>query len=78
MTGLRSKRPRVRLDPESYQRLRQSVLQRDQWRCQSCGSIAGLEVHHIEPRGQLGGDVAEEFDHALLGLYHRNTHMHEL
>jgi hypothetical protein len=31
------KRPRVRLDRQSYSSLRRSVLQRDGWRCQTCG-----------------------------------------
>ena len=34
MTQFRSKRPRLRLDSESYRRLRQQVLERDRWCCQ--------------------------------------------
>ena len=59
MTVPRPKHPKLRLDAESYRLLRQAVLQRDQWRCQSCGSIVGLEVHHIQSRGRLGNDAEE-------------------
>ena len=41
-----------RLDPVSYENLRQQILRRDGWRCQSCGAISNLEVHHIpQPYG---------------------------
>jgi 5-methylcytosine-specific restriction endonuclease McrA len=53
------KRPRQRLDPELYERLRQQVLRRDGWRCQGCGTTSNLEVHHKEFRSQ-GGDDSEE------------------
>ncbi len=59
MTLLRPKRPRLRLDPESYRHLRQQVLERDGWRCQHCGRSADLQVHHIHPRSRLGGDGEE-------------------
>ena len=54
-----TKRPRLRLDLKSFQLLRNSILRRDGWRCQSCGSQLGLEVHHITPRSKLGDDVEE-------------------
>jgi len=54
----RQRRPRLRLDPESYAALRQRVLQRDGWRCQRCGSLQNLEVHHVRSRSKLGDDVA--------------------
>jgi 5-methylcytosine-specific restriction endonuclease McrA len=59
MTEAETKRPRLRLDPDSYRRLRQSVLERDRWRCQSCGSMVGLDVHHMTSRGRLGSDLEE-------------------
>jgi 5-methylcytosine-specific restriction endonuclease McrA len=52
------KRPRLRLDSESYERLREQVLRRDGWRCQCCGSRLNLEMHHKEFRSQ-GGDDSE-------------------
>ena len=53
------KRPRWRLDPELYERLRQQVLRRDDWRCQDCGTRSNLEVHHQEFRSQ-GGEDSEQ------------------
>ncbi len=57
--ALRPRRPRLRLDAESYQSLRQHVLERDGWRCQRCGRMNELQVHHICPRSQLGDHVEE-------------------
>ena len=48
-----------RLDPLSYEGLRQQILRRDGWRCQSCGAMSNLEVHHREFRGHSGADVEE-------------------
>jgi 5-methylcytosine-specific restriction endonuclease McrA len=50
---------RSRLDPASYEELRQQVLRRDGWRCQLCGALSNLEVHHKEFRSQSGGDSEE-------------------
>ena len=44
----------VRLDVDSYQRLRLQVLERDGWRCQICGSMTNLEVHHAQFRSRQG------------------------
>ena len=52
-------RPKVvpsRLDLTSYETLRQEVLLRDAWRCQSCGAMSNLEVHHREFRSHSGDD----------------------
>jgi ATP-dependent DNA helicase RecQ len=51
-----AKHPRLRLVPESYDSLRQQVLRRDSWRCQSCGTMLNLEVHHKELRSRSGDD----------------------
>ena len=70
---LRQKQPRTRLDPEEYTLLRNRVLERDGWRCQNCGSMKDLQVHHMKPRSQLGGDVI----HNLITLCvtcHRDRH----
>jgi 5-methylcytosine-specific restriction endonuclease McrA len=40
------KKPRTKLAPDAYEKLRQRVLERDDWRCQNCGSMKNLEVHH--------------------------------
>jgi hypothetical protein len=59
VNGKLSKQTRLRLDPVSYERLREQVLRRDGWRCQCCGSRSNLEVHHQEFRSQ-GGDDSEK------------------
>ena len=74
MKALLPKRPRLRLDPDSYRVLRRSVLERDRWHCQICSSTVGLEVHHIKPRGRLGDD-AEENMITLCWSCHRKVHL---
>jgi len=49
----------LRLDPTSYENLRQQVLRRDRWRCQSCGAMSNLEVHHQRYRSHSGSDSEE-------------------
>lgn len=46
----------LRLDPVSYDSLRQQVLQRDSWRCQFCGVMTNLETHHMQFRSRSGDD----------------------
>jgi 5-methylcytosine-specific restriction endonuclease McrA len=52
---IRSKAAPARLDPMPYERLRQQILRRDGWRCQTCGTMSNLEVHHKEFRSHSGG-----------------------
>jgi len=59
MNGTRPDGTRLRLDATSYGILRQQVLRRDGWRCQSCGTMSNLEVHHQEFRGHSGDDSEE-------------------
>ncbi|MGB6260296.1 MAG: HNH endonuclease [Candidatus Sulfotelmatobacter sp.] len=49
----------LRLDPPSYESLRQQVLRRDRWRCQKCGTMSNLEVHHRQYRSHSGDDSEE-------------------
>lgn len=56
MNGIRPKAARVRLDSIAYENLRQQVLRRDGWRCQSCGAMSSLEVHHKQFRSHSGED----------------------
>jgi 5-methylcytosine-specific restriction endonuclease McrA len=56
MTRFRTKTPRLRLDPDASEQLRQRVLERDNWRCQNCGCREKLEVHHKTLRSQQGDD----------------------
>ncbi len=53
---IRPKAAPLRLDPLSYEKLRQQILRRDGWRCQSCGTMTNLEVHHREFRSRSGDD----------------------
>ena len=56
MNEIRAKVSRVRVDPIARENLRQQVLQRDGWRCQWCGSMSNLEVHHQQFRSHAGAD----------------------
>ena len=73
MNGISPKGERLRLDPISYENLRQQILRRDGWRCQSCGAMANLEVHHSVFRGQLGNDSEENLI-TLCAACHANAH----
>lgn len=59
LTPIRPKRPRLRLDAEAYHQLCQQVVERHGWRCQSCGSMQQLQVHHKRFRSHSGGDSEE-------------------
>ena len=56
MKQILPKQSPIRLDQQDYQKLREHVLRRDGWRCQLCGSMSNLEVHHKELRSQSGED----------------------
>ncbi len=56
MNGIRPKVARLRLDSVAYENLRQQVRRRDGWRCQSCGAMSNLEVHHQQLRSHSGED----------------------
>ena len=70
---------RIRLNADAYYRLRRKILERDGWRCQHCGSISGVEVHHTEHRSQGGSDCEENLIalcsecHALAHKTHRSS-----
>ena len=69
--GLKS--TRLRLDKVAYERLRQLVLRRDGWRCQSCGTMANLEVHHKEFRSHSGDDSEQNLI-TLCSACHSTVH----
>jgi 5-methylcytosine-specific restriction endonuclease McrA len=73
MNGIRTIVARLRLDPISYEELRQRVLHRDDWRCQSCGAMSTLEVHHQQFRSQLGEDSELNLI-TLCAQCHASTH----
>jgi hypothetical protein len=54
MNGVRQKPARIQFDPMLPDQLRNQVLRRDGWRCQSCGAMSNLEVHHKEFRSRSG------------------------
>jgi 5-methylcytosine-specific restriction endonuclease McrA len=59
MRMIRPKAAPSRLDTLSYEGLRQQILRRDGWRCQSCGTMSNLEVHHRKFRSHSGEDAEE-------------------
>ena len=54
MKKFRCKSPRLKLDTNSYRELHHQVLERDGWRCQGCGCMQRLQVHHLKPRSHMG------------------------
>ncbi len=56
MREIAPKRPRLQLHREAYRDLQRQVLERDSWRCQSCGAMQNLQVHHLEFRSRSGDD----------------------
>jgi 5-methylcytosine-specific restriction endonuclease McrA len=64
---------RSRLDAVAYESLRQQVLRRDGWRCQSCGTMANLEVHHKQFRSHSGDDSEENLI-TLCTVCHNEIH----
>ena len=59
MKKIGCKTPRLRLDVNSYRELHRQVLERDRWRCQTCGSVQQLQVHHLKFRSHSGGDAEQ-------------------
>jgi 5-methylcytosine-specific restriction endonuclease McrA len=62
-----------RLDPLSYESLRQQIRRRDGWRCQSCGTMSSLEVHHRNFRSHSGADSEENLI-TLCAACHARVH----
>jgi 5-methylcytosine-specific restriction endonuclease McrA len=73
MSSIGRRMPPLRLDPISYERLRQHVLRRDGWRCQGCGTMSNLEVHHGQYRSHAGDDSEENLI-TLCASCHREIH----
>ena len=75
MSSFRSKLPPLRLGPKSYESLRQLVLRRDGWRCQSCGTMSNLEAHHKEFRSHAGDDSEENLITLCTTCHHDAHHI---
>ena len=71
--SLRQKQPRLKLGRQEYDMMRERVLRRDSWRCQECGSMQNLHVHHMKRRSQLGGDEMNNLI-TLCADCHRKCH----
>jgi 5-methylcytosine-specific restriction endonuclease McrA len=70
---IQMKTPAARLETKEYAQLRTRVMRRDGWRCQSCGSIENLEVHHKDYRSQSGADVEDNLI-TVCSACHRSIH----
>jgi len=68
-----AKRRRIRLGADAYHRLHQEILKRDGWRCQSCGSLSAVEVHHRRFRSHQGEDAKHNLI-TLCSKCHREIH----
>lgn len=55
----RFKVKRVKLLPDDYRALVQSLYTRDRWKCTKCGRRTSLTPHHIKKRSQGGGDTLD-------------------
>ena len=73
MNSKLQKRIPLRLNQQLYDQLRLQVLQRDGWRCQSCGSMSNLEVHHKQFRSHTGEDSEQNLI-TLCAACHLVTH----
>ena len=76
MTKIRPKPPVIRLDAQEYRILRGKILERDHWRCQICGSMWRLQIHHKDFRSHLGSDSEENLI-TLCDECHRRIHRHQ-
>jgi len=63
-----------RCDPETWNRIRQHVLQRDSYTCQGCAAACTvLNVHHIVPLSRGGSDDPSNL-HTLCNDCHAKIH----
>jgi 5-methylcytosine-specific restriction endonuclease McrA len=73
MKKIPAKNSRLKLDSESYRELHRRVLERDGWRCQVCGSMQHLQVHHLKLRSRSGGDEEQNLITLCAGC-HEQVH----
>ena len=65
-----SKKRRLRLNADAYRQLHRQVLERDGWRCQGCGTMSNLEVHHKEFRSRFDQDSEENLITLCAACFH--------
>ena len=65
----------IKLGERLYRRLMKLVLERDGWRCQKCGSLENLQVHHKIKRSRQGDDALENLV-TLCAYCHMAEHRH--
>jgi len=65
--------PPLRLDCKPYTERHQAILQRDSWRCQACGAMSHVEVHHQQFRSHSCQDTKEN-QITLCHSCHSRTH----
>ena len=68
MSSIGPKPSRLRLHPVSYESLRQQILRRDGWRCQSCGTMTNLEAHPQGVPQPIRTRLRGELDHTVRGM----------
>jgi 5-methylcytosine-specific restriction endonuclease McrA len=73
MNRIRPKERRLRLDPESYEQLCQTVLQKGWLEMPSMRHNVELEVHHKQHRSQSGDDSEWNLI-TLCAACHKNVH----
>jgi 5-methylcytosine-specific restriction endonuclease McrA len=67
----------LRLPPEEYALLVKQVMQRDGYKCRSCGFRSGLHCHHVVYRSHQGEDTAENLV-TLCNQCHEAVHRSDL
>jgi 5-methylcytosine-specific restriction endonuclease McrA len=73
MRRIRPKQPRLKLQGDDYRKVHWLVLQRDGWRCQVCGAMRNLQVHHLQFRSRSGDDLETNLV-TLCADRHRQAH----
>jgi len=65
----------IRLKGQAYRKLQRQVLERDEFRCQTCGKYVedGVPPHHVRYRSQGGSDTMENLK-TLCMKCHEKTH----
>ena len=68
----RPKTNALRLDPMSYENLRQQVVRRDGWRCRSCGAMSNREAPPQTLSQPFSGRLRGKLDHTSCAMPRRH------